>query len=173
MIAAMKWLTIILSLSLAACDGAQMRHNARPDDSKTFDQDYHVIAVATFKLIDKKGEITTIVIPPGFDALRKNALKGIAKIVVSDDDPHRQGYTLPAGYFAMRTFTIEDGIATIIGQLGPVTATITSVGLPDCGKIYTAQFFLENGDWASHSYKVETCAQLREWWPVDAAAPGK
>jgi hypothetical protein len=164
-------LSVLLLGSLAACDGLQYRRQAREVNPAINDADYQLIAVATFKLIDPKGNIKVIVIPPDLDARRKDALKGIAKLITSSDDPDRQGYTLPADYFSLQTFSIEDGVATIEGQLGPVTGAITSVGLRDCGKIFNVGFYLEDGDWASHSYKIRTCDQLRVWWPVDSEQP--
>ena len=78
--------------------------------------------------------------------------------------------TLPAGYFFVRSFAIEDGEARLEGQLGPVTGLMTAANMPDCGKEYTVVFYIEGGDWVNHDYKVSTCSESRHWVPVDGAS---
>jgi hypothetical protein len=47
---------------------------------------------------------------------------------------------------------------------------MTAAGMPDCGKGYSVSFYLEGGDWVSHAYKTTTCAESRNWTPLDEKA---
>ncbi len=133
--------------------------------------DFNGIAETTFALIDKKGNIQTIVVPSTLDPLAIAALKRVRPVTAYTPAADTANEILPAGDFLIRKFSIEtvDGevTATIEGQLGPVTRTVTAANLPDCGKIYSVAFILKGGDWFSPSYKVETCAESRHWVPID------
>lgn len=164
---------LLLLCLLVGCDGAKYRQSQHRENLDATEEDYFSLAQASFKLIDPKGAITTIVVPAELDPRARAALKKIAKLVSPSQIPSSQDYLLPAGYFSLQTFSIEDGQSNIEGQLGPVTPSITAAGLPDCGKNYTVVFFLEGLDWVSHSYKITTCTESRHWVPVDAAAPSQ
>ena len=161
------WKLLPLVLLLAGCDGAQMRQTARMEHFEANDGDFRLIAKASFDMIDPKKSITTIIAPPELDPRALAALKTIAKVVPTDRVPADM---MPAGHFRVRTFSIDDGVAFLQGQLGPVTNAVTAAGLRDCGTIYTVPFELRGGDWASRTYKIETCAESRHWVPVDAGA---
>jgi hypothetical protein len=154
-------------LVLTGCDGMKYRQAKRMADFQITQYDFSAIAETSFGLIDPKENIKVIVLPGGLDPRAVIALKRVHPTVAFDA---RFSETLPAEYFVVRNFDIamEDGeaMATLQGQLGPVTNTLTAVGLPDCGRIYTVVFVLTGGDWYSPSYKVEDCSQSRV--PVDA-----
>ena len=160
------WRLLGLALLLVGCDGAQIRQTARMENFVAEDGDFRLIAKASFDLIDSKGSITTIVVPHSAERRVRAALKAVAKVI--DEDQVAADGTLPAGYFRVRTFTIEDGVAYLEGQLGPVTNAVTAAGMRDCGRIYTIPIVLRGGDWVSRSYKVETCNEGRNWVPTDS-----
>ena len=165
------WTVVVgLALMMDGCDGGQIRQSARMEHFEVQDGDFRLIAKASLDLIDPKGSITTVVVSPQLDRRARTALKAVANVVVNDDQVASDG-TLPARYFRVRTFTIDDGVAFIEGQLGPVTNTITPAGQRDCGRIYTIPIELIGGDWVSRSYKVETCAGGRDWVAVDSDTP--
>lgn len=137
-------------------------------DFQVTQHDFDAIAVATFKLIDAKGEIGTIVAHASLDSRAREALRNVHPVVsVAPGAPN----TLPAGYFLVSTFKVEEGEAHLDGQLGPVTGLMTAANMPDCGKQYSVAFYIEGGDWVSHAYKVSTCAESRHWAPVDESPP--
>ncbi len=157
---------VLVCLSVG-CDGMQYRQNLR----KNFEADqgdFNSIAKASFKMIDPNGAITTAVVSASIDNRARAALKRILTVVDATQVPSSQVYKLPEGYFLVQKFSIADGEAILEGQLGPVTNTLTAANLPDCGKLYTVVYYLEAGDWVSHSYKVTTCAESRHWVPVGA-----
>lgn len=153
---------------LAACNGMEAQQARRMRDFEATQQDFDSIARATFKLIDAKRNIETIVAPTSLDIRARKALANAHPIVASAPGPAN---TLPAGYFLVRAFTIEDGEARLEGQLGPVTGLMTAAYMPDCGKGYTVVFYIEGGDWVNHDYKTSTCAESRHWVPVDKVSP--
>lgn len=159
---------LVMLCFLAACDGMKYRQSLR-QNFVVEDGDFYSIGVYAFKLIDPKGEITTIVTPPNLDPRARAVLKKIAKLVPTA--PQSPDLLLPEGYFVLETFNIADGEAMLEGQLGPVTKKLTAAGLPDCGRNYSVSFYLVGGDWYSPSYKVRTCDQSRHWTPIDAASP--
>lgn len=133
--------------------------------------DFNEIAEATFALIDPNKSITVIVVPSTLDPRAVAALKQVRPIIPFVPAAPTATEILPAGYFLIRTFTIEgtdaEAQATIEGQFGPVTRTMTAANLPDCGKIYSVVFYLKGGEWFNPSYKVETCTETRHWIPID------
>jgi hypothetical protein len=160
--------TLILICCLAACDGAKYRQSqtrANPVE----DGDFSLLAEAGFKQIDPHGEIKTFLIATKMDPRAREALKRIAKILPQNQAEQIGECAVPEGTFIVREFSIEDGVATIDGTLGPVTCKMTAANLPDCGKNFTMQFFLQGLDWVNPSYKIRTCEQRRNWTPIDAA----
>jgi hypothetical protein len=160
----------LLCSFLAACNGVQTQQARRMADFQVTQRDFDAIAIATFKLIDAKGEIGTFVASASLDQRARQALRNVHPVVsVAPGAPN----TLPAGYFLVRTFEVEEGQATVDGQWGPVTGVITAANMPDCGKQYSVAFYIEGGDWVSHAYKVSTCAESRHWVPADEASPSQ
>ena len=160
-----------LCCSLVACNGMEARQAkqaARMADFEATQWDFDVIARAALKTIDSKGEVTTLVVPKGLDPRALDALRRVHPTVPAA--PGAPG-TLPAGYFRVNAFRIEDGAAELDGQLGPATGLMTAANMPDCGKGYSVSFYLEGGDWVSHAYKTTTCAESRHWAPLDEKAP--
>ncbi len=130
--------------SLAACNGVQSQQAKRAADFHVTQDDFDSIARVTFKLIDAKGDISTIVAPASLDPRARQALKDVHPTVAVAPGPAN---TLPAGYFMVRKFSIEEGVARLEGQLGPVTGLMTAANMPDCGKEYSVAFYIEGGDW--------------------------
>ncbi len=159
-----------MCLGLVACNGLQYQQAKRMKDFQVTQDDFNSIAVAAFKLIDARGDIATIVAPASLDPRARQALKKVHPVVAIAPGPAN---TLPAGYFLVREFNVEEGAANLDGQLGPVTGLMTAANLPDCGKEYSAAFYIEGGDWVSHTYKVATCAESRHWVPFDETSPSK
>jgi hypothetical protein len=155
-------------IAVAACNGGAYLQAKRMADFHVTQRDFDAIAIATFKQIDAHGAIATIVAPTSLDPRAREALKAVHPVVSAA--PGAVG-TLPAGYFLVREFAIEDGEAHLQGQLGPVTGRMTAANIPDCGKEYEIAFAIEGGDWANHGYKMSTCAQSRQWVPVDEGVP--
>ena len=157
-----------ICFTLVACNGAQYKQAKRMTDFQVTQSDFDSIAVATFKLIDAKRDIDIIVAPTSLDSRARQALGNVHPIVTVSPGAAN---TLPARYFLVREFRVEEGEAHIEGQLGPVTGLLTAANMPDCGKVYSVGFYIEGGDWVSHAYKMTTCAESRHWVPVDEASP--
>lgn len=153
---------------LAGCDGTKYRQS-QTRTTAVEDGDFSLLAEAGFKQIDPKGEIKMFIIAAKIDPRAREALKKIAKILPQNQAEQIAECAVPEGVFIVREFSIDDGIATIDGTLGPVTCKMTAANLPDCGRNFTMQFFLQGLDWVNPSYKVRTCEQRRNWTPVDAA----
>jgi hypothetical protein len=177
-ISRLKLCAVVLAaaaLLIVGCDGMKLKQARRLKDFSVSADDFNQIAEATFALIDPKKNITTIVIPPTLDLRAIAALKRVRPVTAFVPVAPTAVEILPAGYFLVRTFTIvgddAQAQATIEGQLGPVTRTMTAANLPDCGTIYSVVFFLTGGDWFNPSYMVETCAESRHWTPIDAQQP--
>jgi hypothetical protein len=161
-------LSAFLCCGLVACNGMEARQARQAERMKDFEAtqwDFDVIARAAFKTIESKGEVSTIVVAKGLDPRALDALRHVHPTIAAV--PGAPG-TLPAGYFRVNAFTIEEGAAQLDGQLGPATGLMTSANMPDCGKGFSVSFYLEGGDWVSHAYKSTTCAESRHWSPVDA-----
>lgn len=151
---------------LAGCNGAlYTRGHGR--GFEVTDRDFRSIAKVAFKLIDPKDTITTVVVPPGTDPRARAALKSLKTLISPAQIPQSRDYKLPGGYFVVHDFTIADGEATLEGQLGPVTNSMTAANMPDCGRNYSIAFYIEGNDWVSHAYKMATCAESRHWTPID------
>ena len=162
---------MVLCHSLASCNGMEAKQQKQSERMRDFEAtqwDFDSIARAAFKTIESGGEVSKLVVPDGLDPRALNALRQVHPIVSSA--PGAPG-TLPAGYFRVTAFTIEDGAARLDGQLGPATGLLTAANMPDCGKGYSLSFYLEGGDWVSHAYKTTTCAESRNWTPTDGKPP--
>jgi hypothetical protein len=152
---------------LVACNGMEARQAKQAERMKNFEAtqwDFDSIARVAFKTIESKGEVTTIVVPKGLDPRALDALRRVHPTVATAPGAPD---TLPAGYFRVNAFTIEEGTAQLDGQLGPATGLMTAANMPDCGKGYSVSFYLEGGDWVSHAYKTTTCSESRHWAPLD------
>lgn len=161
----MRSVTIaLLGALLASCNAGHRK------DFELNNHDFSSIAEAALTLIDPKGAITTIVMPPGIDPRARSALAKIKTVISPDQIPQSANFSLPGGYFVLQTFSISvaDGKAEIDGKLGPVMRSMTAANMHDCGKNYTIAFSLEDGDWVSHAYKVASCDETRHWTPIDA-----
>jgi hypothetical protein len=156
--------TALACATLAACNGATYMQAKRMTDFQVTQHDFDAIAVVTFKQIDAHHGIETIVAPASLDPRARQALRNVRPVVAAAPGP--QG-TLPAGYFLVREFSVDEGEAHLEGQLGPVTGLMTAANMPDCGKEYSIVFSIEGGDWVNHAYKMSTCAESRHWVPVD------
>ncbi len=154
---------VFLCVVLAGCNGTELTARRMQNFEATQD-DFDAIARAAFKIIESKGDVTTIVAPSGLDLRAASALRRVHPAVASA--PGAPG-TLPDGYFRVTAFSIEDGEAHLDGQLGPVTGLMTAANMPDCGKGYSVSFYIEAGDWVSHAYKTTTCDESRHWIPLD------
>ena len=160
---AQRVLVLLVYGALAGCNGTQLTA-ARMKNFEATQDDFDAIARAAFKIIETNGEVTTIVVPKGLDVRAADALRRVHPTVAT---PPGAPNTLPAGYFRVSAFGIEDGEAHLDGQLGPVTGLMTAANMPDCGKGYSVSFYIEAGDWVSHAYKTTTCAESRHWVPLD------
>jgi hypothetical protein len=145
-------------------EAKQAKQAERMKNFEATQWDFEVIARAAFKTIESKGAVTTIVVPKDLDPRALDALRHVHPVVATA--PGARG-TLPVGYFRVTAFTIEDGAAQLDGQPGPATGLMTAANMPDCGKGYSVSFYLEGGDWVSPAYKTTTCAESRNWTPVD------
>lgn len=159
-------LSALMVSLIAACSG-EMYAKKRMANFRADQTDFDQLAIGAFKIVDPTGSIHTIAVPPGFDPRASLALRHVAKVVPSTSVPRSKDVLLPAGYFEMKEFSVEDGVAMIEGQLGPVTNALTAANIPDCGKIYTVVYELEGADWVSHSHRIETCTESRHWVPID------
>jgi hypothetical protein len=161
-----------LCCGLAACNGMEAKQARQAERMTNFEAtqwDFDAIARAAFKTIESKGEVSTIVVPKGLDPRALDALRRVHPTAAAV--PGAPG-TLPVGYFRVNAFTIEDGAAELDGRLGPATGLMTAANMPDCGKGYSVSFYLEGGDWVSHAYKTTTCAESRNWTPLDEKSSG-
>jgi len=154
----------VLCCALPGCDGGKVRQIERMHDFEATQQDFDAIARAAFRLIETKGEVTTIVVPKGLGVRALDALRRVHPTVTTSPGAPS---TLPDGYFRVTAFDIEDGAAHLDGQLGPATGLMTAAHMPDCGKGLSVSFYLDGGDWVSHAYKTTTCSESRHWVPVD------
>jgi hypothetical protein len=155
------WIILVLSALIASCN-IPHRQGLEVEEA-----DFGLIARAAFKLIDPKEEIKTIVVPAGTDPRARKALAGMHTVISPAQVPKSSTYVLPQGYFLLQSFTIENGEASLEGQVGPVTRALTAIDIPDCGKIYAVPFYLEGDAWIGRTYKVTDCSQSRHWVPVD------
>jgi hypothetical protein len=140
-----------------------------PRDTQNFkveQQDFELIAEASIKLVERTSPVSTIVVTPGLDARVDTALKKLRPVVRSDDVQRSGEYVLPEDYFVVERFTIEDGVAQVDGEIGPITKAAEGRNIPGCGLRFSMVFFWETKAWASHSYKIIDCAKTRSWTPV-------
>jgi hypothetical protein len=139
-----RLIALALSFLLVACAGVPGR------GSKQFeveDGDYGLIAHAALKLIERVRPISVIVVDRNVDPRVREALRRQRKLISRDSLPHTPGYIMPPDYFALISFTIEDG-----------QRSDTSFD-KECGLIFSVRFALQGDDWSSDSYKLTDCSQ--------------
>lgn len=162
---------LFLLCLMSGCAHYQWRPNFKVENS-----DFFLLAKASLAKIDPNGAISTVVLPRNIDPRVRAAFetikrtRRIERIIKPAEIPQSAQYTLPPGYFVLKEFEIQYRVAEIEGQVGPVTRNITKAHMLDCGKTYTIMFGIESGDWVSHSYKVVTCDESRDWSPIGAPA---
>lgn len=160
-------IALLTAMLIAGC----AHYNYRPN-FKVEDYDFYALAKVGLDKIDPDGRISTVAVPSGLDPRIRSAyerlkhLKRLTGVISASEIPQSPGYKLPPGYFRLEEFTIQNRIAEIKGQVGPVTRKMTGANMPDCGRIYTIIFTIESDDWVSHAYKVEQCDKSRHWTPV-------
>ncbi len=135
------------------------------------EKDFELIAEVSLKKIDPHNTIATIVLPDDVDPRARKALARVHPVIASAQLHTPGDLVLPNGYFRLLTFNVDLEGSMFEGQLGPVTSTLTKANLADCGKIYSVPFFLRDADWYTPNYKVSSCDERRQWWPVDEAPP--
>ena len=64
----------VLCCALVGCNGGKVKQAERMNDFEATQQDFDSIARAAFKMIETKGEVTTIVVPKGLGARALDAL---------------------------------------------------------------------------------------------------
>ncbi|MBN8888130.1 MAG: hypothetical protein J0I77_20625 [Rudaea sp.] len=161
--------TVVLSCLLAGCAGVT------PRSSQQFvatEADFADIAAASLKFVERTAPVATIVLPSDADPRVRAALKRLRPTIAADKIPPSQTYKLPAGYFALQSFTIDtDGVARFEGRLGPVRKVPEPPADDDCGTQFSIPFVLEGDGWASHTLMKSVCWPKRVWWPVDETQP--
>jgi hypothetical protein len=160
-------LAFVVGGILLGCNGQAARDAKQMERMSNFEAtqwDFDVISRAAMKTIEGQGEVTTIVVEGRLGPLALAALRRVHPVVATAPGP---AGTLPAGYFRVTTFTVEDGMAMLDGQLGPATGIMTAANMPDCGRTFSISYSLEGGDWVSHAYKTSTCSESRNWTPLD------
>jgi hypothetical protein len=148
---------------IAAC--AQLVPRDR-SDFRLEDQDFDLIADASLKMIERTHRVAAFVVPTQVDARARAALQKL-RPVIRPTELQSSDIALPAEYFIVEHFTIEDAVAQVEGQIGPITRTAEGKNLPGCGLRFSMAFYWEIKEWRSHSYKILDCAQMRSWTPVD------
>src|SRR5689334_12997685 len=125
-----------VALVVSACDGTQLKQDRRLRNFTVTADDFNVIADAAFKRIDPQEQIKVIVVPATLDPRALAALKRVRRVAPFEPAAPAATELLPAGYFLIRKFEIDatdtEPSASIEGQLGPVTRTMTAANLPDC-----------------------------------------
>lgn len=161
------WIRVVVSclpLLTVACAGAPGR------SSKQFqveDGDYGLIAHAALKLIEHVRPISVIVLDRNVDPRVREALRGQRKLVSRDALPHTPGYIMPPDYFALTSFTIDDGQALFEGEISTDAQRSDTSFDKECGLIFSVRFALQGDGWSSDSYKLTDCSQQRVWTPKD------
>jgi hypothetical protein len=153
--------------SLPGCNGQAARDAKQMERMSNFEPtqwDFDVIARAALMTIEGQGEVTTIVVEGRIGPQALAALRRVHPVLSTAPGPVG---TLPAGYFRVTTFTVDEGMGKLDGQLGPATGIMTAANMPDCGRTFSISYALEGGDWVSHAYKTSTCSESRNWTPLD------
>jgi hypothetical protein len=143
---------------------------AMPRDRSDFhveDQDFTLIADASLKMIERSHQVAIFVAAADIDPRARDALRRLRPVVAPGAVPQSPDLALPEEYFVIERFTIEDSVAMVEGQIGPITRAAEGKNLPGCGLRFSMAFFWEIKEWRSHSYKILDCAQVRSWTPVD------
>lgn len=141
-----------------------------PRDRSNFqveDQDFGLIADAALKMIERTHHVAAFVVSADTDPRARSALRKLRQVVAPEAVPKPAELVLPDEYFVIERFTIENSVAMVEGQIGPITKAAEGRNLPGCGLRFSMAFFWEIKEWRSHSYKVLDCAQPRSWTPVD------
>jgi hypothetical protein len=154
-----------MSFLLVSCAGTPGRSSQQ---FQVEDGDYALIAHAALKLIERVRPISVIVVDRNVDPRVREALRGQRKLVSRDTLPHTAGYIMPPDYFALRSFTIDDGQALFEGEISTEAQRSDSSFDKECGLIFSVRFALQGDDWSSDSYKLTDCSQERVWTPKDS-----
>ena len=157
---------IALTIACAMLAGCAAMPRDR-SDFRVEDQDFELIADASLKMIERSHHVDTFVAAADIDTRARAALKGLRPVIAPGSVPKSVDLALPDQYFVVERFTIEDSVALVEGQIGPITKAAEGKNLPGCGLRFSMAFFWEIKEWRSHSYKILDCAQLRSWTPVD------
>ena len=149
---------------IAAC--AQLLPRDR-SEFQVENQDFELIAEASLKMIERTHRVAAFVVPSDVDSRARKALQKLRPVVTPNELPKSSDLAVPDEYFVVEHFTIEDAVAQVEGQIGPITKAAEGKNLPGCGLCFSMAFFWEIKEWRSHSYKILDCAQTRSWTPVD------
>lgn len=155
---------LLLGAAVTACAQLVPRDSA---NFKVEDADFGLIAAAALRLVERTAPVTTIVVDTALDPRALAALKRLRPLIRRSEVPRSAELALPAGYFVVENFAIDDDTAMFEGQLGPVTRSAENKNLPGCGLRFSMAFYWQVTSWANHSYKILDCAKTRSWTPVD------
>lgn len=141
-----------------------------PRDRSSFrveDRDFDLIAGASLKMIERTHHVAAFVAASDIDPRARTALEKLRPLIRPGDLPGSSDLALPDEYFIVERFSIEDAVAQVEGQIGPITKAAEGRNVQGCGLRFSMAFFWEIDEWRSHSYKILDCAQIRSWTPVD------
>ena len=148
---------LLLACLVAGCANVGLRENRA---FELQDGDFGLIAGAALEIVERLGPVRTIVVPANIDPRVRAALARRRPLVADERTP----LALPAGYFRLEIFRIDDdGQAFFEGDLGPTGCPMDA----GCGKNISIPFILRGDDWFNPSYKIVDYAQRREVIPVN------
>jgi hypothetical protein len=120
--------------------------------------DFSSVARGALAFIERDHSEVTLVVSPAIDARARVALNALRKTVTPDGVPRSEEYTLPKGYFLLRTFSITGDGATFEGALGPIDRRISQCDIVGREEVHSISLHRHAaGIWIIGAYSYWVC----------------
>src|ERR1700733_2124559 len=121
-------------------------------------RDLESLASACVRFVEHTAPVSVIEIPDGLSLAAQRALALTKPTIKLTDAPKSTEWSILPGHFVLAVFEASDEDANCTGTLGPALPQ-SVVGFADhCGIKFDIPFSVEDGQWASHSYKITECS---------------
>jgi hypothetical protein len=149
----MSFLVLAAALS-SGCQTAYVCSNQACQHKK----DLESLTASCLKMVEHTAPVAAIVIPDHLPADAQHALALLKPIYTSADAPKSEQWSIPPGYFVLTTLDVGSDEADCAGILGPALQPSATGYADQCGMKFDIPFTVEDGGWASHSYKITECS---------------
>jgi len=121
-------------------------------------KDLESLAAACIKFVEHTAPVSAVIVSDNLSPDAQRAIALVKSIYTNSAMPKSEKWSIPPGYFLLSSLHANEDDAECIGVLGPALQSTASGYADQCGMRFDIPFEVEDGAWASHSYKITECS---------------